>query len=95
MSSLWHYTRESLDKSVILLSEDLRNLQAAKPVDVAEIIKQFEVAAESVRNLRSLVSAEMPEAAWQSREELEDTHCDHTEKYGGQGSAFPACGSGS
>jgi hypothetical protein len=71
MSSLWHHTRESLDESLSLLSEDLGKLQAAKPVDVAEIIRQFEAAAESARNLRSLISSEMPDASWQSREELE------------------------
>lgn len=71
MSSMWHYTRASLDDSLVLLDQSLGKLKAAKSVDVAEIIKQFEVAAESARNLRSLVSSEMPEAAWQNRDELD------------------------
>lgn len=71
MSSLWHYTRESLDQSLSVLQESLRNLKAAKPVDTAELIQNFESAAEYARNLRSLVSSEIPDASWQSRDELE------------------------
>jgi hypothetical protein len=71
MSSMWQYTRASLDDSLVLLDQSLGKLKAAKSVDVAEIIKQFEVAAESARNLRSLVSSEMPEASWQNRDELD------------------------
>ncbi len=72
MSSLWHYTRESLDQSLSLLKESLGKIKAAQPVDVAELIQNFESAAEYSRNLRSLVSAEMPDATWESRAELED-----------------------
>lgn len=71
MSSLWHYTRESLDQSLSVLQENLRNLKAAKPVDTAALIQNFEAAAESARNLRSLVSSEMPDVSWQTRDELE------------------------
>ena len=35
MSSLWHFTRESLDQSLSVLQENLGNLKAAKPVDTA------------------------------------------------------------
>jgi hypothetical protein len=49
----------------------LVNLKAAKPVDTAELIQNFEAAAESARNLRSLVSSEIPDASWQTRAELE------------------------
>jgi hypothetical protein len=71
MSSLWHFTRESLDQSLSVLQDNLGNLKAAKPVDTAELIQNFESAAESARNLRSLVSSELPEASWQTRDELE------------------------
>ncbi len=71
MSSLWHSTRASLDDSLALLSESLERLEAAKSIDIAETIEQLKIAAESARNLRSLVSSEMPEASWQTREELE------------------------
>ena len=71
MSSLWHYTRESLDQSLSVLQQNLGDLKAAKPIDTAELIQNFEAAAESARNLRSLVSSEIPDASWQTREELE------------------------
>lgn len=71
MSSLWHSTRASLDDSLAVLSQSLEQLEAAKSVDVPAVIEQLKIAAESARNLRSLVSSEMPEASWQNREELE------------------------
>jgi hypothetical protein len=71
MSSLWHFTRESLDQSLSVLQDNLGDLKAAKPVDTAALIQNFESAAESARNLRSLVSSELPEASWQTRDELE------------------------
>ena len=60
MNSLWPQTRESLDDSLALLSETLGKLKAAKAVDIADVIQQFEMAAESARNLRSLVLSELP-----------------------------------
>jgi len=54
-----------------LLGESVEKLKAAKPVDIAEVIEELKMAAESARNLRALVLAELPEAAWQSRRELD------------------------
>ena len=71
MKSLWHSTRASLDDSLALLSESLEKLESAQSVDIGEVIEQLKRAAESARNLRTLVSSEMPEASWQNREELE------------------------
>jgi cobalamin biosynthesis Mg chelatase CobN len=71
MSSLWQSTRSSLDDSLALLFDSLGKLEAAKSVDTAAVIEQLKVAAESARNLRTLVLAEMPEASWRNREELE------------------------
>jgi TonB family protein len=71
MSSLWPPALASLDDSLALPCETLGRLQAAKAVDVEEVIKQLALAAESAGNLRSLVSSELPEAAWQNREELD------------------------
>jgi len=68
---MWQYTRASLDDCLVVLDQSLGKLKAAKTVDIAEVIKQFEIAAESARNLRSLVSSEMPDASWQSRDELD------------------------
>src|SRR5208283_1441746 len=61
----------SLDDSVARFCASLEELKAAKFVDVAEVIEQLRMAAESARNLRSVVSSEMPEASWQNREELD------------------------
>ena len=61
----------SLDASLALLSENLGRLKAANSVDIAEVIEHLTRTAESARTVRELVSAELPEAAWQSRQELE------------------------
>jgi len=44
---------------------------AAKSVDIAEVIEQLNVAAESARIVREWLSSELPEASWQNREELD------------------------
>jgi len=71
MIPLWPSTIASLDDSLTLLSESLEKLKAAKPVNITEVIEQLKTAAEAARNLRALVSAEMPEATWQDRAELD------------------------
>jgi hypothetical protein len=71
MSSFWPSALASLDDSLALFCESLEELKAAKSIDIAEVIEQFKAAEESARNLRALVSAELPEAAWQNREELD------------------------
>jgi hypothetical protein len=49
----------------------LGKLEAAQSVDIAAVIAQLEKAGESGRDLRALVSSELPEASWQNREELD------------------------
>ena len=71
MNSLWPPARASLDDSLALPCETLGRLEAAQAVDIAKVIEQLKMAAESARNLRALVSSEMPEASWQNREELD------------------------
>ncbi len=71
MSSSWPSALKSLDDSSSLLTECLEKLTAAKSVDLAEIIKQLQTAAESARIVRESISSELPEASWQNREELE------------------------
>lgn len=71
MTSMWPSAVASLDDSLALLDESLRKLQAANAVDIAEILEQFKTAADSARNLHALVSAELPEASWQNRRELD------------------------
>jgi protein TonB len=71
MNSLWPPARASLDDSLALPCETLGRLESAQAVDIAKVIEQLEMAAESARALRALVSSEMPEASWQNREELD------------------------
>ncbi|MFZ0314226.1 MAG: hypothetical protein WAL85_16080 [Candidatus Korobacteraceae bacterium] len=71
MIPLWPSTIASLDDSLTRLSDSLEKLKAAKPVDITEVIEQLKTAAEAARNLRALVTAEMPEASWQDRRELD------------------------
>jgi hypothetical protein len=79
MISLWPSTISSLNDSLALLCESVEKLKAAKSVDIAEVTEQLRMAAESARNLRALVLSELPEAAWQSRNEL-DTLLEKIEK---------------
>ncbi len=71
MIPLWPSTIASLDDSLVLLSDSLEKLKAAKSVNITEVIEQLKTAAEAARNLRALVMAEMPEAVWQDRAELD------------------------
>ena len=71
MTSMWPSAVASLDDSLALLDESLRKLQAANAVDIADILEQFKTAAESARNLHAMISAELPEASWQNRRELD------------------------
>lgn len=71
MSSLWPPARASLDGSFAVLREIVEELKAAKSVDIAEVVEQLAVAAESSRDLRALVSSELPGSSWQTREQLD------------------------
>jgi hypothetical protein len=71
MISLWPSTINSLNDSLAALHGSLGKIKAAKSVDIAEVIDQLKSAAESSRNLRALVLAELPEASWQNRDELD------------------------
>ena len=65
------YALAILDDSLALLRESLGKLKAAKAVDIAEVIEQLKMTAESARIVRELVWSELPEASWQNREELD------------------------
>lgn len=71
MISLWPSTINSLNDSLSALHGSLGKIKAAKSVDITDVIDQLKNAAESSRNLRALVLAELPEASWQNREELD------------------------
>ncbi len=71
MISLWPSTISSLNDNLSLLSESVDKLRAAKSVDLADVIEELKMAAESSRNLRALILAELPDASWQNKHELD------------------------
>jgi hypothetical protein len=71
MSSLPPSALASLDDSLVLPFEGVEQLRAAKSIDIAEIIQELEAAAKSAQDLRAVLSAELPEASWQNRAELD------------------------
>src|ERR1035441_5218255 len=71
MNSFWPPALASLDDSLTLPSESLGKLNAGLSIDIAAVIQQLNMAAESARMVRELVLSEMPEASWQNREELD------------------------
>ena len=73
MSSLCLSALASLDDSLALLHKRLGQLEAAKPVDIPEVIEQLKMAAESARITRQLIWSELPQASWQNRKQL-DAH---------------------
>lgn len=83
---------ESLDDSLTVAYESLRRLEAAKSIDMVEMIRQLETAAESSRKLRTLVSSEMPGASWENREELDEIIESNPEKFNGAHSDVNASG---
>ena len=71
MIAVLRATLASLDESLTLLSENSAKLRAAKSVDINQLIEQLNKAAGSARVVRELVLSELPDASWQSREELD------------------------
>jgi len=71
MISLWPSTISSLNDNLALLSDSVDKLKAAKSVDLADVIEELKMAAESSRNLRALILAELPDASWQNKQELD------------------------
>lgn len=65
------FALSSLDDELVRLSESLEKLEAAKPVNIEELIEHFKTAAQFAQNVRGRVLSEMPEASWQDREELD------------------------
>jgi len=71
MSSSWTSDLALLDGSLTLPCESLEELNALQTVDVTAVVKQLTIATEAVHRLRSSLMEVLPEAAWQTREELE------------------------
>jgi TonB family protein len=62
----------SLDESLALPYESLGELNAVQPVQIQAIIKKLKQAEEAARSLRTYVNSVLPQASWESREELEE-----------------------
>jgi hypothetical protein len=71
MTSLWPSAVASLDDSLVQLGESLADIEAAKSFDITRITEQLRIVAESAQSLRAMVCAELPEASWQNRTELD------------------------
>ena len=61
----------ALDNSLALAYESLRKLEAANSIDIEKTIDQLKTAANSAGKLRAMVSSELPNASWETREELD------------------------
>lgn len=71
MTSLLPSAVASLDDSLAQFGESLADMEAARPFDIARITEQLRMAAESAQSLREMVCAELPQASWQNRTELD------------------------
>jgi periplasmic protein TonB len=71
MSSIWPSAVTSLDDHLALFCDSLGKLEAARSVEVAEIIERLKATAQSSDTLRGLVFSELPDASWKDRNELE------------------------
>ena len=71
MSSTWPSTLASLDQDLALLCDSLEKLEAAESVDVGKVVEQLKATAAVSVELRGLVLAELPDASWQDRKELQ------------------------
>ena len=90
MTSMWPVAVASLDDALALLRDNVERLEAAQAADIAEMLEHLKNAAASARVVRELISAELPEACWQSRAELDAIIAQEAEKNPGLGSLFPA-----
>jgi len=71
MSSIWPSAVTSLDDHLALLSDSLGRIDAARLVELSEVIEQLKAVADSSQTLRGLIFSELPDATWQNRNELE------------------------
>jgi hypothetical protein len=90
MTSMWPIAVASLDDALALLRDNVERLEAAQAADIAEMLEQLKSAAASAHVVRELISADLPEASWQSRAELDAIIAQEAEKNPGIGSIFPA-----
>jgi len=90
MTSMWPIAVASLDDTLALLRDNVERLKSAQAADIPEMLEQLKSAAASAHAVRELISADLPEACWQSRAELDAIIAQEAEKNPGLGSIFPA-----
>jgi hypothetical protein len=90
MTSMWPVAVASLDDALALLGDNVGKLEAAQAADMSEMLEQLKSAAASAHVVRELISAELPEACWQSRAELDAIVAQEAEKNPTIGSVFAA-----
>ncbi len=71
MSMMWPSAISSLDDSLAALETSLQQLEAARPVDLEQVIGRLKDAAESAYKLRAAILSQTPQAEWQDRSELD------------------------
>jgi protein TonB len=71
MSTMWPSAIASLDDSLAAIDASLEKLEAARPIELEQVIDRLKEAAESSRKLRTAILSQAPEADWQDRGELE------------------------
>ena len=70
MTAKWPSALASLDRPLGAVEDAVRKLESSEEVDVAAALAQLQTAEEASRNLRSMLLAEVPDAAWQDRNQL-------------------------
>ena len=89
MTSMWPVAVASLDDALALLGDNVGKLEAAQADDMSEMLEQLKSAAASAHVVRELISAELPDASWQSRAELDAIVAQEAGKNPAMGSIFP------
>jgi periplasmic protein TonB len=71
MSSIWPSAVTSLDDHLALLTDSMGRIEAARSVELSEVIEQLKAVVDASQTLQGLIFSELPDATWQDRNELE------------------------
>ena len=71
MSSMWASALASLDDSLAALDLNLQQLEAARPIELPQVIERLKVALESSEHVRAIVLSKSPDTEWDNRDELD------------------------
>lgn len=81
MTAKWPSALASLDRPLGAVEDAVRKLESSDEVDVASALAQLQAADEAARNLRAMLLAEVPDAEWQDRNQLNAlVHTRHVEQ---------------